>query len=102
MSSAESLQPAVVEQLSRTPQSAVTDELGGILRTVRDRCPAGALISFDFDGRLRLHVDVRTSEQLSHVETALATSRAGMFHSFTHGKTPHHPFFRRLSAVIDA
>ncbi len=102
MSSAEAIQSAVVEHFSRAPQCTVTDELGSILRTVRERCPADARISFDFDGRLRLHVDVRTSEEVSKVETALASSRAGMFHSFSCGKTPHHPFFRRLSAVIDA
>lgn len=102
MSSAEALQTAVVEQRSRVPQCAVTDELGGILRTVRDRCPSDARISFDFDGRLRLHLDVRTADQVSNVESALAGTRAGMFHSFTRGKTPHHPFYRGLSAVFDA
>jgi hypothetical protein len=98
MSSAE----ALVEELARATRCAMTEELGGILRTVREKCPADACISFDFDGRLHLYVDVRTSDQVSNVERARAGTRIGMFHSFTRGKTPHHPFYRRLSAVIDA
>jgi hypothetical protein len=102
MSSAQSLQPTLVEELARARRRAVTEELGGILRTVREGCPADARISFDIDGRLHLHVDVRTSDQVVNVERALAGTRSGMFHGVTRGKTPHHPSCRRLSAVIDA
>ncbi len=92
---------AVAGNAPQGRESAVSNELNRILTIVRESCPPGARISFDFDGQLHVHVDVRTFEQVRAVEAALADTAAGLFHGFSRGKTPHHPFFHRVSALID-
>ena len=93
--------PENVQRLQQQHPTAVTDELNRILMLLRDVCPKGALISFDFDGRLHVHVDVRGGEQVSLVEAILPTVGHNLFHSFRRGKTPHRPFFHRVSALVD-
>lgn len=64
-------------------------------------CPEQATISFDFDGRLHVHIDVHHLEDLLKVEAMLPVLGAGIFHDLTRGDTPHHPFSHRLSAIVD-
>ncbi len=44
--------------------TVVLDELNKILSLLRDACPSDALISFDFDGTLHAHIDVRNGKRL--------------------------------------
>lgn len=91
-----------IERLPAASQSTVvTDELNRILGILREACPKQSLISFDFDGRLHAHIDVRKREDVILVQALLPTLGLGLFHSISQGETPHHPFFHRFSAVVD-
>ena len=89
-----------VEEFPHAHNSRLTDELNRILTMLRVVCPRDAQISFNFDGRLQVHIDVRKREELYVVEAVLPTLDAGLSHSLSRGRTPHHPFFQRLSAVV--
>jgi hypothetical protein len=89
-----------VEEFPHSHNSRVTDELNRIMGLLRVICPQDAQISFNFEGRLQVHIDVRKREELYVVEAVLPTLEAGLFHSLSRGRTPHHPFFQRLSAVV--
>ena len=91
-----------VEAFPQERQPTVSDELSRILALLRDTCPTGSHISFDFDGRLHVHIDVKNGEAVSVVEAILPTLGPGLFHSLSRGKTPNHPFFRRVSALVEA
>lgn len=64
-------------------------------------CPKGAVISFDFDGRLHVHIDVHSFEDLLKVEGILPILGGGTFHDTSRGDTPHRSFHHRLSAIVD-
>jgi hypothetical protein len=80
--------------------TVVTDELNRILTMLRDVTPKGAVISFDFDGQLHVHIDVRRREEVTLLEAVLPSLGGGLFHSLSRGGTPYHPFFHRLSALV--
>lgn len=90
-----------VEHIANQRRSRITDELNEILTMLKDACPDNAIVSFDFDGRLHVHIDVHTLEDLLKVEGILPVLGAGIFHDLGRGDTPHHPFFHRLSAIVD-
>ena len=100
MSEKQAAKPSV-EHLPNQRSTIVTDELNKILTMLKGASPESALISFDFDGRLHVHVDVRSFEDLLKVEGTLPILGGGMFHDLTRGKTPHHPFHHRLSAILE-
>ena len=80
--------------------TAVTDELNRILTMMRDVAPKNAVISFDFDGQLHVHVDVRQREEVTLLESVLPSLGGGLLHGLSRGSTPHHPFFHRISALV--
>ena len=91
-----------VEQFPRPSHDAiVTDELSRILSLLREVCPRTATISFDFDGRLHAHIDVRTIEDVTRIEAALPMLGRDLFHSLSRKATPHHPFHHRISALVE-
>jgi len=90
-----------VERLPEQRSRLVTDELNKILTMLKGACPDDAIVSFDFDGRLHVHVDVHSFEDLLKVEGILPILGGGMFHGLTRGETPHRPFHHRLSAIVD-
>ena len=90
-----------VERLPAASQSTiVTDELNRVLAILREALPKQSQISFDFDGRLHVHIDVRKREEVILIEAMLPTMGLGLFHSISNGETPHHPFFHRVSAIV--
>ncbi|WP_336960414.1 hypothetical protein [Sphingobium aquiterrae] len=90
-----------VERLPDQRSTLLTDELNKILDMLTSACPEGAIISFDFDGKLHVHVDVHSFEDILKVEGALPILGGGMFHAISRGETPHRPFHHRLSAIVD-
>jgi hypothetical protein len=78
----------------------VTDELNRILALLRHACPPNARISFDFDERLHVHVDVRNLEEVAAVEAALPTLGQGLFSCLRRGATPNRRFLHRVSALV--
>lgn len=91
---------STVEPFPAQRSTAVTDELTRILNMLREACPAEATISFDFDGQLHVHIDVRKREDITLLEATLPLLGGGLFHSLGRGATPHHPFFHRVSALV--
>lgn len=69
-----------VERLPDQRSTLVTDELNKILTMLKGACPESAIISFDFDGRLHVHVDVHSFEDLLKIEGVLPILGGGMFH----------------------
>lgn len=91
-----------VEQFPRSTQTtALSDELNRMLAMLREACPEESHISFDFDGTLHLHIDVRNREDVAVIETTLPKLGLGVFHNISRGGTPHRPFFHRVTAVVD-
>lgn len=82
------------------PSRVVTDELTRLMAMLREICPPEAIITFDFDGRLRVHIDVRNQTDGALVEAKLPALGLGLFHDITQGSTPHHRFFHRVSALV--
>jgi hypothetical protein len=83
------------------PQS-VSDELNRITALLQSACPPETCISFSFDGRLQVHIDVRKREHVMFVEMILPNLEAGLFQQASVGGKPGHPFYHRVSAVVDA
>lgn len=82
--------------------SMVNDELSRLIGLVKAACPEALAVRLDFDGRLRVHVDVRSRSDVAVVEAVLPTLGGGaMFYGLTRGATPHHPFHHRVSALVD-
>lgn len=90
-----------VERLPSQKSSNVTDELEKIRSMLKEACPDNAVITFHFDGKLYAHIDVHNWDDLLAIEKALPAIGAGIFHSISRGDTPHHPFFHRLSAIVE-
>jgi hypothetical protein len=91
---------STVERFPTRQPSAVTDELNRILIMLRDITPRDATISFDFDGQLHVHIDVRRREEVTLLEAVLPSLGCGLFHEIKRGAVPHHPFFHRVSALV--
>jgi len=79
----------------------VSDELNRIFSMLQETCPEDSQISFEFDGKLQVHIDIRNRDDITLVEAMLPTLGAGLFHDVRRGSTPHHPFFHRISALVD-
>jgi hypothetical protein len=93
--------PGTVEPFPIPPQSAVvSDELGRISSLLKSACPGDALIRFEFDERLRVHIDVRKQEELTLVEMQLEKLCHGLFSEIRRGDTPHRPFYHRVTALV--
>jgi hypothetical protein len=90
-----------IEHLPSQPRSnIVSAELTKILDALRVACPAHAEISFDFDGALHVHVDVRNLEDVARIESILPTLYMGIFDDIRRNSIPHRPFFHRVSATV--
>ncbi|KHK92750.1 hypothetical protein LK12_07565 [Novosphingobium malaysiense] len=92
---------STVEHLPSQKPALISDELAKIRAMVREHTSKDAKISIEFDGKLRLHVDVRNGEDVKVLAKMLPTLGTGIFHSIEVGATPHHPFFHRVSALIE-
>lgn len=94
-----------ITQIEPFPQpqrsNAIAEELGKLLNLLKSEFPKAVKVVFEFDDKLRLHIDVRTGEEISTTEARLANLCAGTFSNIHHGATPHHPFFHRVTAEVD-
>lgn len=86
---------------SRERPKIVSDELNKILSALGDACPEDAAISFDFDGELHVHIDIRNLEDVALTEAILPTLCMGIFHDVRRGNAPHRSFFHRVSALVE-
>ncbi|GFM27656.1 MULTISPECIES: hypothetical protein [Novosphingobium] len=94
----------LTDEGERLPEPAtsfdVTAELGKLLVMLREVCPPNADVSFDFDGQLHVRIDVRQVEEVRLIQSLLPSVGVGLFDNISHGRTPHRPFYHRISAVV--
>lgn len=95
-----------INQIEPFPQqqriTAIADEFGKLQNLLKSEFPKAVSILFEFDGKLKLHIDVRTGEEISTTEAKLASLCGGAFQHVKHGAAPHHPFFHRITAEVQA
>lgn len=90
-----------IEAIFRSPESTpVSDELQRLTSMLAPFCPKDTSIKFDFDGTLRVHIDVRRFEEMTTLEALLATNFGGIFQDVQRGTAEKHSFFHRLTAVV--
>jgi hypothetical protein len=94
--------PEGVDRIQSKPQSTVvSDELGKLMTLLSASLPKEAAISFLFDTRLRVRIDVRQLEQVLAIEMVLPTLGGGIFHDVQRGQAPNHSFLHRVTALVD-
>lgn len=91
-----------IERIPARPrQQVVTDELGRIREALLAACPPEAVVSFNFEDVLQVHIDVRNVEHVTIVEAMLPRMGANLFSDLQRGRSPQRPFFHRISARVD-
>lgn len=90
-----------VRQIHNQRSAPISDELNKILNIMREATPKNSIISFDFDGKLHVHVDVRDLEEVMMIEAILPKLGIGLFQDIKRGMTPHQAFRHRVSALVD-
>lgn len=92
-------------QIETFPQpqrsNPIAEELGKLMVVLKAEFPKAVKVVFEFDGKLKLHIDVRTGEEIGTTEARLAGLCGGAFSNIHHGATPHHPFFHRVTAQVE-
>ena len=84
-----------------TQPTVVSDELGRIYNLLRDAFPEVHHISFEFDGKLMVHMDSRRKEQVALIQERLPFLAGGrLFSGIRRGETPKRPFDHRISALV--
>jgi hypothetical protein len=69
--------PRTIEHLPNHHSTPLTDKLNRILGLLVAVTPPDATISFDFGGRLHVHIDVRRPEDITVLESVLPISGLG-------------------------
>ena len=72
-------------------------KLTDILHSV---CPSDAVIAFEFAGALHVHIDVRSLEDMTRLETLMPSLAGGVFYDIQRGLAARRSFFHRLSASV--
>lgn len=94
-------QSADVEIIPVQPQPAiVTEELGKLMGVLRGFCRPEAVITFEYSGSLRVHIDVRDVEEVAKLEAILPSLCGGAFYDPQRGLAARHSFFHRISARV--
>jgi hypothetical protein len=92
-----------VEPFPETRRPAVvSDELAQIRKLLLTELPYASNVTFEFDGTLKAHIDIRNREEIVLVEERLKHIGGG--HLFSHasrGLVPNHPFLHRITARLD-
>lgn len=90
-----------VERMFGVADSApVCDALRKLTSMLASTCPKDSVAKFEFDGMLRLHLDVRRYEDMTTAEVLLPTMCGGIFTDVQRGVADKHSFFHRLTAVV--
>jgi len=90
-----------VERLFALPNSTpVSDTLRKLTQMIRPHCPKDCVIRFEFDGKLRIIIDVRRFEEMTALEALLPAMWDGTFYNVQRGITDKHSFFHRLTALV--
>src|SRR4051794_36128492 len=76
------------------------DELTKLTDILHGVCPSDAVITFEFAGALHVHIDVRTLEDMTRLETLIPSLAGGAFYDIQRGLAARRSFFHRLSASV--
>ena len=80
----------------------VSDELTRIRKLLMEELPYAADVTFEFDGTLKAHIDIRNREEVLLVEERLKHLGGGhLFSKIIRGEVPNHPFLHRITAKIE-
>jgi hypothetical protein len=90
------VEPIPVAQKS----SVVSDELLKLTDILHSVCPSDAVIAFEFAGALHVHIDVRSLEDMTRLETLMPSLGGGVFYDIQRGLAARRSFFHRLSASV--
>lgn len=86
---------------SRRP-AVVSDELARIRALLLAELPYASEVSFEFDGTLKAHIDIRNREEIVLVEERLKHLGGGhLFSQASRGQVPNHPFLHRITARLE-
>ena len=92
-----------VEPIAAGGRTAVVSrELDRIAQAGATVSPDDADIGFEYDGKLRINIDIRKLEDLARVEILLPTLCGGIFSDVQRGLVDNRPFLHRLTALVDA
>ncbi len=80
----------------------VTGELIRLRTAVQSVVPSDTRISFHFDDRLHINLDVRDLGDLARAETLLPLIADGIFSNLRRSIADHHSFRHRLTAEVEA
>ena len=80
--------------------NVVTDELTKLTDILHGVCPSDAVIMFEFAGALHVHIDVRSIEDMTRLETLMPSLAGGVFYDIQRGLAARRSFFHRLSASV--
>lgn len=92
--------PTNVESMFASQATPISDELGKLTAMLAQLCPPDAVIGFQYDGKLRLSIDVRRFEEMTTIEAQLPLLYGGIFQEVQRGSPGHGSFFHRLSAIV--
>lgn len=92
---------AEVKPIPVGPKSTVvSDELTRLTDILHGVCPSDAVITFEFARGLHVHIDVRTLEDTTRLETLIPSLAGGAFYDIQRGLAARRSFFHRLSASV--
>jgi hypothetical protein len=93
--------PYPAEHVTGSAQpTLVSDELRRIMSALREACPRETILTFEYDGTLRVHIDARRVEDVTQIEILLPSMCGGIFSDAQRRLSANHSFFHRLSAIV--
>lgn len=93
--------PNVKRIVSEDAPTPISDELGRLRRTLEEHCPDQSTIRFEYDGRLKLHIEVMRFEEVALVESILPELSGGIFQDVQRGMVGSHSFHHRITALVN-
>ena len=92
------------ERISHLPVrqrgAIITPALQELTEMLLHACPPETNVSYRYDGKLRVDIDVRGAEHAMIVERLLPTLRLGIFAEVRRAISPS-PFLLRITAEVD-
>ena len=76
----------------------VIEQLSSLRDEVKSIVPTDTRISFHFDDRLHINIDVRDQQDLTRLEASLPSLANGVFKNIRRSLADHHSFRHRLTA----
>lgn len=78
----------------------VIEQLSSLRDAVKSIVPADTVVSFQFDDRLHVNIDMRDLQELARLEASLPSLANGIFTNLRRSLADHQPFRHRLTAEV--